>query len=75
MSQDALRLTLPPIVDRLINKRNTDKTRKIYKGGKSIVPHLRKNSKGGKSIGHHLRKNNKGGKSVGPDSTDYFADR
>jgi hypothetical protein len=42
MSQDALQLILPSIVNRLINKRNIDKTRKNNKGGKSIGLHLNK---------------------------------
>jgi hypothetical protein len=48
MSQDALQLILPSIVNRLRNKRNIDKTRKNNKGGKSIGPHL---NKGGKLVG------------------------
>jgi hypothetical protein len=48
MSQDAIQLILPPIGNRLINKRNIDKTRKNNKGGKSIGPHL---NKGGKLVG------------------------
>jgi len=37
MSQDALQLILPSIVNRLINKRNIDKTRKNNKGGKLVA--------------------------------------